>query len=526
VTTPAEFPVSRGSVYALMGTVAVAAVLARVLSVQLLYEPSLHRPEPIRAAEVAVVPLAAAGPLDGGVLAALSAEGIRRQSRAWPATAPQPMPTFSSNDRSRWAAARALVDEGTFAIGRRVEDSSSPTGYRDEGITTEDGWQSVDRVLHPERQEFYSSKPPLLTVVVAGESWLLKRLFGWSLVDDRWQVVRTVLVTLNVLPFAAFLALFAGLLDRYARTDWARLYLFAAAAFGTFLTTFAVSLNNHTPAACCALAALSAVLSTPAAGQGWRPGLVSLSRIASAGFFAGLAFTLELPAASLVAGLGGFLLLRRPLATLFVFVPAAAVPVGALVLTNYLALGEWTPAYEKFGSEWYRYPGAHWGGWGASLRLGIDFIDEPLPVYAFHWLFGHHGIFSLTPVWLLSAGGLLGGLGAALVGRGREGGLPAWFLLLALALSVVVPAFYIVVLTHSHNYGGWTSGPRWVFWLTPVWLLAAIPAGDAIGRWRFGRWVAYLLLAVSVFSAAYPGPNPWRHPWLMQLGQWQGWVRY
>ena len=29
------------------------------------------------------------------------------------------MPTFGSNDRSRWATVRALVDEGTFVIGRR-----------------------------------------------------------------------------------------------------------------------------------------------------------------------------------------------------------------------------------------------------------------------------------------------------------------------------------------------------------------------------------------------------------------------
>ena len=39
--------------------------------------------------------------------------------------------------------------------------------------------------------------------------------------------------------------------------------------------------------------------------------------------------------------------------------------------------------------------------------MGID-RGEPSPaVYALHVLVGHHGIFSLTPIWLLSAWGTL-----------------------------------------------------------------------------------------------------------------------
>src|SRR5947207_526759 len=69
---------------------------------------------------------------------------------AWPKTRPAPVPTFSSNDRSRWATVRALVDEGTFAIGRR--DPTTPGGvnqYGDRGIIFEDGYESVDKVLDP-----------------------------------------------------------------------------------------------------------------------------------------------------------------------------------------------------------------------------------------------------------------------------------------------------------------------------------------------------------------------------------------
>ncbi len=52
---------------------------------------------------------------------------------------------------------------------------------KDSGIIFEDGWQSVDKMLNPDTLEYYSTKPPLLTFLVACEYWLLKKAFGWSL---------------------------------------------------------------------------------------------------------------------------------------------------------------------------------------------------------------------------------------------------------------------------------------------------------------------------------------------------------
>jgi hypothetical protein len=69
-----------------------------------------------------------------------------------------------------------------------------------------------------------------------------------------------------------------------------------------------------------------------------------------------------------------------------------------------------------------------------------------------------------------------------------------------------------------------TSGFRWVFWLAPLWLLAAIPAADACARRAWLRCVALVMLAVSVLSASYPTWNPWTQPWLYDLFVWLGWV--
>jgi len=231
---------------------------------------------------------------------------------------------------------------------------------------------------------------------------------------------------------------------------------------------------------------------------------------------AGLAATLELPAAAFVAGFGFLYLLRDPRRALTLFLPFALLPLAALALTNYLAIGEVIPAYAKFGGPWYEYPGSHWANPGKG---GIDFANETIIVYAFHVLIGHHGLFSLTPVFLLS----FAGMSALTQQWRRDRGEFAAFGAVSLAISLVVVAFYV---TGTNNYGGWASGPRWFFWLTPLWLVAMIPVVDrmAVGAWT--RTLGYAFLAMAVFAAQYALWNPWRHPWLYQLCEYLGWVRY
>jgi len=90
-------------------------------------------------------------------------------------------------------------------------------------------------------------------------------------------------------------------------------------------------------------------------------------------------------------------------------------------------------------------------------------------------------------------------------------------------LTAIVIGFYIVT---TNNYGGWTSGPRWLMWLTPLWLLTMLPVADRLAGSRVGRAVGYALLAVSVVSASYPAVNPWRHPWISNFMEARGWLQY
>jgi hypothetical protein len=533
---PAEPAPPRRRVYALLIAVAAASVAGRIGSTSLLPEPELHTDKRT--------------PQD--------------QRRQWPAQRPRPMPTFSSNDRSRWATIRALVDgdpdtgERGFAVGRRDRKSillsaatplaaSGPleaaalatAGYSarvrsDRGVIFLDGYQSVDKVLHPRKLEFFSSKPPLLSTLIAGLYWLLQRLTGWTLARDPFEVVRTILFLVNLLPMVIYLGLLARLIERYGTTDWGRLYVLAAACFGTLMTPFAITLNNHTVATCCVVFALYPALAI------WR-GADSAWRFAAAGFFASFAVTNELPALAFAGLLFLVLLWRRPAKTLLFFVPAGLVPLAALELTNYLAIGEFQPAYSKFGGPWYEYEGSHWRRPNVGeKRTGIDWAHqhESRAVYAFNVFLGHHGLFSLSPIWLFAVVGMLVAVRQwrsvrAPPDRDAEGGvspLPVrseWALIgvMTLVLTLVTLAFYLF-FSGSYNYGGWTNGLRWLMWLSPLWLLTMVPVADWLAGRRWGRGLGYALLAATVFAVNYRLWNPWRHPWLYDLFETQGWITY
>jgi hypothetical protein len=482
-------------------TAAVAVMVGQILHVMRVYEPTLFRAED-----------AAASPYS-----------------PWPSKRPEPMPTHSDNDRSRWVTVRTLVDQGTYVIGHQEVDPQTGE-FKNTGPVSEDGWKTIDKVMNPETHDFYSSKPPLLTTLVAGEYWLLKKALGWSIVEQPWEVVRTILLTINALPIAIYLVLLARLLERCGTTDWGRAFILTAACFGTFVTSFATTLNNHTVAACTALFGLYAAVRI------WT-GDGSRLQYLLAGFWAGFTAACELPATAYAVGLGLFLLLRSPLRALVFYLPAAVLPGLALVATNYAAFGTLDPrelAYAKFGGPWYEYPGSHWKPDPSKPPQGIDWagLKETKAQYAFHVLIGHHGLFSLTPVFLLA----LVGIGVGLVRRGPQAGheqagagppLPPYVFLLTAFLTVIVIGFYIYgVGDRSRNYGGWTSGLRWLIWLTPFWLLTMLPAADWLAGRRWGRGLACALLAVSVLSASYPTWNPWRHPWLYNLLEYRNQIHY
>jgi len=127
------------------------------------------------------------------------------------------------------------------------------------------------------------------------------------------------------------------------------------------------------------------------------------------------------------------------------------------------------------------------------------------------------GYFPLTPVWLLTVAGIFISLWP-----GGDRRLRQWAILIG-GVSLLCITFYLLRPLIHRNYGGMTSGFRWVFWLTPLWLILMLPAADALSKRRWTRALALLLLMLSVLSSSYPTWNPWTHPWIMDFLQYLHW---
>jgi len=440
------------------------------------------------------------------------------------------MPTqLTANDISRYCTVWALLERGTYAI----DDCPWQKDTQDKVRKPEPFSKQI-----PAPEHFYSSKPPLLATLIAGVIYPFRGVAGVPLdaVVEQQRVARNVqkddpknpgtpifveetpkpvpwpayvlylkpaIILFNIVPYLAFLVLYARLLDRYAANDWAWFVSIVATAFGTLLFVFNASLNNHTIAAYSAffaIYALTDILDAP-------DGASRAGRFALAGFFGAFAVCNETPAALFGLGLAGFLFVRSPRLTLTVFAPAALVPLTAFFATQYLAFGQFKLVYEEFGTKSYTYEGSYW-----NTPLEFDWFNknpEPTWVYLFHMTFGHHGVFSLTPVFLFS---LVASVRNTFGSNRPLRGVSA----LTLVLTVVMLGFY-AWNPKARNYGGTTQGLRWLFWLIPFWLVV-LPTGLAGGQnHKLVRWLAVAALVVSGLTVGYALRNPWSNPWTNDL---------
>jgi hypothetical protein len=508
---------------------------------------------------------------------------------------------FSANDRSRWATVRSLGDSQTYEIDSVIQ--------RDQPIY----WDTIDKVKHlgqDGRMHSYSSKPTLLPTLVSGIYVSIKSGTGKDLANDPVLVSRMVMLLTNVLPWGIYLYFLAKLIDRVPVRDWSRYFVLGCAGFGTFLSTFSNSLNNHVPAAISVMIALYMMHAI------WRDSSSGFIRYFCCGLFAAFGAANEMPAMAFLACAALLCVIRSFKWTVIGFVPGLIIVAAGFFGTNYLAHGDWKPAYAHRGdgelvaeidgafakqlddgelpveildaataagfdfrlptirpgdwpstpegtsrwivsdrdsdhqfvvmhgmppvgtfqkilktigmteskreiggfqirrwSNWYEYPESYWLKSQFDSKSEVDRGQAKLDVYAFHLLFGHHGIFSLTPIWIFSLAGMF-----VLLGNQRL--QLRWLGMMAIAISAVVFAFYLLRPEIDRNYGGVTSGLRWMFWLAPIWLVCMLPIVEWLGRTRNGRFICLALLIISALSAAYSQNNPWVHPWLYEIWDW------
>jgi len=428
-------------------------------------------------------------------------------------------PLQSANDRSRWCTVRSLIEDGSYRIDR---------------VRQIPGWDTIDLVRVD--GHFYSTKPPLMATWVAGVVAAIQSVTGWTFERDLRSLNGATLLVINGLPFVLWLIGLAVRLPALTVNRATAGFVLAVAAWGTLLSPFQASLNNHTPAAMGVAFAMLLWLRPARPESTLRQSV----RFAAWGVAAAWAVCHDLPAGLFAAAMLWEAWRQSRSATLLGFLPGAAVPVIAFFVCNVAATGSWVPAYAGYGGESYRF--IHEGVPSYWLDpQGVDRNVDGPAAYLFHCLLGHHGWFALTPLWLIVVAALP-------FARREELPVQRWLPWWTVAVTAGVIGFYLT-RTENYNYGGVSCGLRWAIFLTPLWvgsLAVALdrfswaPSPPSSGERGSGTkaacsvhvraWLlstaALVALVVSAYSAWEPFGRPWQQPWLFRFAEERGWINY
>lgn len=372
-----------------------------------------------------------------------------------------------ANPASRLATIESLAHRGTFVI-----DGS---GF----IST------CDKVMI--EGHYYSSKPPMLSVLSTGAYLTFSGLTGITFGSNESASIRFISLFTGGLPYLILLYFFYRFLCRWFESRRTIVLGLAVFTLNYIGLGYAITLNNHTPAAACLFISFYyAFLLRRGDLKGNGFWLLS-------GFLAGLGATFEFWGGLFSLAFIGYLASKDPRRSLGLFIPAAAVPVLIHFLLTHAATGSFLPIYLR--PDLYRFSGGYW-----LDPVGIDAICEPKPVYFFHLILGHHGLLSMTPVFLLSFWSMF----RAAIRRNNR---------FAEALTIGIPVVLCLLFLgmRTRNYGGVSAGLRWMIHAMPFLFLFT---ADWIDRHR-SRISMVLLAALAAIGFAILCDIPWSNggPW-------------
>jgi hypothetical protein len=380
----------------------------------------------------------------------------------------------NANTGSRYATIESLVDYGTFDIDK--------TQY----VRTPDKVKA--------RGHFVSSKPPLLPVYGAGVYWAVQKVTGYNIRQNEGIIVWTVGIFTGWLSHLVFLLYFYKLSCLLLRRQLAIIASLFAAGFAYLGVAWATAINNHSiGAAFCVMGFYYAYLAQ--SGQPRRP-----LHWVVAGFVLGILPAIDLPSFALYGSTAIYLLAKNWRWTLLFFVPASLPGLVAEPLLAYLATGSSIPAYvnpalKDFPENYFRKPS------------GIDALREPKHIYAFHVLLGHHGLFSMTPLFFF---GLYESIRRFIKKDRFRLEIAVWMLTFA--------AFLFFYILRTRNYGGWSVGMRWLVPVMP-WLLMLF--GLWLDRVRL-TWLVKGAVLLAFVVSCYHVQDGLSSPF--QFSVWHNWI--
>lgn len=380
----------------------------------------------------------------------------------------------NANTGSRYATIESLVDYGTFTI-----DQSQ---YRN----------TIDKVKVGEH--FLSSKPPTMPTAAAGVYWVYQKLTGRTLATHEGPVVWFISLSTGWTFHLVFLIYFYRFCRLLLKRQLALIASVAAACFSYLGVAYATAINNHSLGASLLLVGLYYAYRIRNQHQ------AKLRHWFVAGLVFGILPAIDLPSGAFIpfvlAYLGTYDLRRTLTCFLPMLLPGALIHFSL----GYATTGSLVPTY--FNSELKNFAGNYFKG----KQTGIDALREPKTLYTFNLLLGHHGLFSMTPLFFFGAWEII----RCLRVRVRMAETLAWFI-----PFLIVLGFYIF---RTRNYGGWCVGMRHLVPLMPLLLLYFALWLDRVRLTRT-LWAAVVLaFSVGAFHVQDGLTSPF------QFSVWHNWL--
>ncbi len=408
---------------------------------------------------------------------------------------------YGQNDLSRFVAVESLLLRGTFHI------DGSPWTKRMEERGGREVHELHDMVYNQRDGHFYSSKPPVYTMILAGVLWPLKKLGAVFPALEPWPAVPVFLLTWLVVGGMSACGFYclrrkAGEWLQQREADLVTVLTLG----GTLFLTYSVTMNHHTFTA--ALVLMSFFL----LGMAEAAPVVKDGRAAAAGFLMALASVVDIGhgvAFSIAFGLY-ILFYLRSWRTLIFFGLGALAPLCLHCVVQYRIWGSVLPVQLISGTK--DYAGTYW-----QSQLEPDIWQIPRYYYWLLTLFSMRGLFVLSPILLIGAAGLIGDIvkWARAAGQDKEGGESGRAVRGAgyvagsvmFGIAFLFAYFWFVAPT---NFCGSCFGFRWYIGFMP---LLAFYAAREYARHRESpgfRKLFYVLGAISVAFALVGMQQPWQ----------------
>lgn len=368
------------------------------------------------------------------------------------------MSRLTPNPRSRVITVERLVDSWTWS-------HMNPTDTTTFSL-------SNDMVKVGDR--YYSSKPPLYPLLMAGEALLISKLTGTEFHDFKVDYLRILVILNQVLPYLLMLWCIWLFLLKYVRSEWTAYYMLFALSIGMLSFGYSVTINNHTPSAILYvfIFLLWEKISQQDKDEWWRFILL--------GGACGFAFAIELPSGGIAAWFLILSLSKNWKKGILAVLPALVPVLISMVIYKNLS-GVWKPFYLQ--SELYRFEGSYWNN-----PADLDAIHPDKWIYFFHMFLGFRGLFSMTPILLL---GLVSYF-RHILGMGK--------FFRKEFTGIMAGIFFLVlfIIFRSWNYGGNCIGMRWFICFMPLMMLMATPLVDKLSEKAVGRVGMVFLLLWSI----------------------------